>query len=145
MRYKLYISFIVPFFIIFCLSIPSYSQQDEKKLSAQESKKLTLVRAVMCEGIQDFKPWNQAVVFSITIGKVSCFTSFDPVPETTYIYHNWYYRESLSKRMKLFLQPPVWSTFSSIQFREADKGLWRVEITDPEGNIFHVLRFSITD
>ncbi|MBW1746394.1 MAG: DUF2914 domain-containing protein, partial [Deltaproteobacteria bacterium] len=35
--------------------------------------------------------------------------------------------------------------FSSIQFREADKGLWRVEITDPEGNIFHVLRFSITD
>ncbi|MCD4787302.1 MAG: DUF2914 domain-containing protein, partial [Desulfobacterales bacterium] len=111
----------------------------------QESKKLTLVRAVMCEGIQDFKPWNQAVVFSITIGKVSCFTSFDPVPETTYIYHNWYYRESLSKRMKLFLQPPIWSTFSSIQFREADKGLWRVEITDPEGNIFHVLRFSITD
>ncbi len=145
MRYKLYISFIVPFFIIFCLSIPSYSQQDEKKISAQESKKLTLVRAVMCEEIQDFKPWNQAVVFSITIGKVSCFTSFDPVPETTYIYHNWYYRESLSKRMKLFLQPPVWSTFSSIQFREADKGLWRVEITDPEGNIFHVLRFSITD
>lgn len=145
MRYKLYISFIVPFFIIFCLSIPSYSQQDEKKISAQESKKLTLVRAVMCEEIQDFKPWNQAVLFSITIGKVSCFTSFDPVPETTYIYHNWYYRESLSKRMKLFLQPPVWSTFSSIQFREADKGLWRVEITDPEGNIFHVLRFSITD
>lgn len=145
MRYKLYISFIVPFFIIFCLSIPSYSQQNEKKSSAQESKKLTLVRAVMCEEIQDFKPWNQAVVFSITIGKVSCFTSFDPVPETTYIYHNWYYRENLSKRMKLFLQPPIWSTFSSIQFREADKGLWRVEITDPEGNIFHVLRFSITD
>lgn len=57
----------------------------KKKSSAQESKKLTLVRAVMCEGIQDFKPWNQAVVFSISIGKVSCFTSFDPVPETTYI------------------------------------------------------------
>jgi hypothetical protein len=145
MRYKTSILFLLPFFIIFCLSIPSYSQQDEKKSSAQESKKLTLVRAVMCEGIQDFKPWNQAVVFSITIGKVSCFTSFDPVPETTYIYHNWYYEESLSKRMKLFLQPPIWSTFSCIQFREADKGLWRVEITDPEGNIFHVLRFSITD
>jgi DUF2914 family protein len=145
MKYKIPILFLLPFFIIFCLSIPSYSQQDEKKSSAQESKKLTLVRAVMCEGIQDFKPWNQAVVFSITIGKVSCFTSFDPVPETTYIYHNWYSGESLSKRMKLFLQPPVWSTFSSIQFREADKGLWRVEITDPEGNIFHVLRFSITD
>lgn len=145
MKYKISILFLLPFFIIFYLSIPSYSQQDEKNSSAQESKKLTLVQAVMCEGIQDYKPWNQAVVFSISIGKVSCFTSFDPVPEKTYIYHNWYYRDSLSKRMKLFLQPPIWSTFSSIQFREADKGLWRVEITDPEGNIFQIVRFSITD
>jgi hypothetical protein len=145
MKYKIFILFLLPFFIISCLSTPSYSQQNENNSSAPDSARLTLVRAVMCEGIQDFKPWNQAVVFSISIGKVSCFTSFDPVPETTYIYHNWYYRESLSKRMKLFLQPPSWSTFSSIQFREADKGLWRVEITDPEGNIFHIVRFSITD
>jgi len=145
MKYKIPILFLLPFFIICCLSIPSYSQQDEKNSSAQESKKLTLVRAVMCEGIQEFKPWNQAVVFSITIGKASCFTSFDPVPTTTHIYHNWYHRDNLSKRMKLFLQPPSWATFSSIQFREADKGLWRVEITDPEGNIFYVLKFSITD
>ncbi len=145
MRYKISILFLLPFFIIFCLSIPSYSQQDEKNYSAQESKKLTLVQSVMCEGIQEFKPWNQAIVFSITIGKVSCFTSFDPVPEKTHIYHSWYHRDNLSKRMKLFLQPPRWASFSSIQFREADKGLWRVEITDPEGNIFYVLRFSITD
>ena len=145
MKYKFSILFLLSFFIIFCLSIPSYSQQDKKNSSAQESKKLTLVQAVMCEGIQEFKPWNQAVVFSITIGKVSCFTSFDPVPEKTHIYHSWYHRDNLSKRMKLFLQPSRWATFSSIQFREADKGLWRVEITDSEGNIFDVLRFSITD
>jgi hypothetical protein len=145
MKYKTSISFLLPFFIIFCFSSPSYSQQNEKKSFAKASEKLTLVQAVMCEGIQDYKPWNQAIVFSISIGKVSCFTSFDPVPEKTYIYHNWYYRDSLSKRMKLFLQPPRWATFSSIQFREADKGLWRVEITDPEGNIFKIVRFSITD
>ena len=145
MKYKISILFLLPFFIIFCLSMHSYSQQDEKKTSELESKKLTLVQAVMCEGIQDYKPWNQAVVFSISIGKVSCFTYFDPVPEKTYIFHNWYYKDNLSKRMKLFLQPPSWSTFSSIQFREADKGLWRVEVTDPDGNILHVLRFSITE
>jgi len=145
MRYKILISFIAPFFIIFCLSLPAYSQQNENNSSTPDSAKLTLAHAVMCEVIQEFKPWNQAVVFSITIGKVSCFTSFDPVPEKTYIYHNWYCRDSLSKQMKLFLQPPSWATFSSIQFREADKGFWRVEVTDSEGNIFHVLRFSITE
>ena len=31
------------------------------------------------------------------------------------------------------------------QLREADRGTWRVEITDKEGNIFKILRFSITD
>jgi hypothetical protein len=122
--------------------VPSYSEQDGKKTSV---KKPALDQAVICEDVQEFKPCNQAIVFSIGTGKASCFTSFDPVPEKTYIYHNWYHRDNLSKRMKLFLQPPRWSTFSSIQFREADKGAWRVEITDPEGNVFHVLRFSITD
>ena len=145
MRYKIYILFLLPLFLMFFLTQSVHPQQNENNSPAPESKKLTLVQAVMCEGIQDFKPWNQAVVFSITIGKVACFTSFDPVPEKSYIYHNWYHRDNLSKRMKLFLQPLRWSTFSSIQFREADKGLWRVEITDPEGNVFYILRFSITD
>ncbi len=99
----------------------------------------------MCEGIKELTPENQAIVFSITIGRVSCFTSFDPVPEETFIYHNWFCRDRLSTRIKLSLQPPRWSTFSSIQLREADQGPWRVEVTDQDGRILHLLRFSITD
>ena len=34
MRYKTSILFLLLFFIIFCLSMPSYSQQDAKKSSA---------------------------------------------------------------------------------------------------------------
>ena len=48
------------------------------------SAKLTLVRAVMCETIQEYAPAHPAVVFSIDLGRVSCFTEFDPVPEKTY-------------------------------------------------------------
>ena len=112
---------------------------------APADKKLTLVEATMCEGIKEYIPQNQAIAFSMTIGKVSCFTSFDPVPEKTFIYHNWFHRDEFSTRIKLSLQPPCWSTFSSIQLREADKGPWRVEVSDQEGNVFHILRFSVTD
>jgi hypothetical protein len=109
------------------------------------SQQLSLVQAVMCEEIKDHAPHNQAIVFSVTNGSTSCFTYFDPVPEKTYIFHNWFYRDKLITRIKLLLQPPRWSTFSRIQLREADKGPWRVEITDRKDVLFSIVRFSVTD
>jgi hypothetical protein len=113
--------------------------------SLAAEKRLNLVDAGMCEGVRDLSPVNKAAVFSIETGKVSCFSSFDPVPRQTFIYHHWYHRGELSTKKKLFLKPPSWSTYSSIQLREADKGPWRVEITDEKGTLFATLRFSVTD
>jgi hypothetical protein len=107
--------------------------------------KLTLDHAVMCEEIKDFAPYNPAVVFSIKIGKVCCFTSFDSVPEKTFIYHKWFHKDNPSTDKRLTLQPPSWATYSTIQLRETDKGPWRVEISDQNGNLLYILRFSITD
>lgn len=120
-------------------------------VAAQEQKPedgppvLTLVSSAMCEGVQGLTPQNPAVVFSIDLGKVSCFTRFDPVPEKTFIYHSWFREDKLITIVRLALQPPRWSTVSSVQLRQADKGPWRVEVHDREGKIFSVLRFSITD
>lgn len=142
---KLSIFLVVLLCIVPFLSSRAFSQKDDVSSSTLVSKKPTLVEATMCEGIEEHSPRNQAIVFSTTIGKVFCFTLFDPVPQKTVIYHKWFYRDKLSSKIELSLQPPRWSTFSRIQLRQADKGPWRVEITDQEGNIFHVLRFSITD
>ena len=40
---------------------------------------IALVRAVMCESITGYEPRNTAVVFSIDVGRISCFTSFDRI------------------------------------------------------------------
>jgi hypothetical protein len=145
MRYKLHIYLFLLLCIAFFLPSQALPQENTASSSTLAPKKLTLVEAAMCEGIKEYTPQNQAIVFSVTIGKVSCFTSFNPVPEKMFIYQNWFHRDELSTKIKLFLQPPRWRTFSSIQLREADKGPWRVEITDQQGNILHILRFSITD
>jgi hypothetical protein len=105
----------------------------------------TLVRAVMCDGIDNFAPVNPAVVFPISIGRIFCFTTFDPVAAKTFIHHDWYCRDKLCKRVKLDLQPPRWSTYSSIQLREEDKGPWHVNITASDGEVLQTLRFSISD
>lgn len=120
-------------------------QTSENSSPLPSHEKLKLIQAVMCEGIEGHSPVNPAIVFSIENGKVTCFTSFDAVSEEMPIYQKWYRKEKLTTTQKLFLKPPRWSTFSSIQLREADKGPWRVEIIDREGNVLRILRFSIVD
>lgn len=108
-------------------------------------KELRLVQAVMCEDIRDNKPWNQSVAFPLSAGEIFCFAYFDPVPDSTYIYQNWFFKDRLSARVKLSLKPPRWATYSRIYLRAGDRGPWRVEITDQEGNVLDVLRFSVVD
>lgn len=106
---------------------------------------LRLVRAVMCEGIKDYEPVNPAIVFSIDRGRVSCFTAFDRIPKQTYIFHKWYRRDSQVTVKRLTINPPSWSSFTSVQLRDADIGPWRVEIIDDTDTLLHTLRFSITE
>ena len=112
---------------------------------SQSGNLIALVQAVLCEDIQYHLPQNPTTVFSIERRTAVCFTAFDPVPQKVVIYHHWFHRDIPSARIKLTLKPPRWSTYSSIQLRAEDIGPWRVEITDVQGNIFHVLRFSVTE
>ena len=145
MKRTFFTSIILLVCIAFFLSVRGFAQNNKDVVTGRIAKKLTLEQAAMCEEIKEYTPYNSAVVFSIKIGKVSCFTSFDPVPEKTFIYHKWYHRDKPSTNKKLTLNPPRWSTYSSILLRETDKGPWRVEISDQNGNLFRILRFSITD
>ena len=107
--------------------------------------KMVLESAVICGGIENFKPVAPAVVFSISQGEVFCFSNFDPVYDKAFIYHKWFKRDKLIFTMRLTLSPPKWSSFSRIQIRDADKGPWRVEIQDQDGTVIQTLRFSMTD
>lgn len=118
---------------------------EEPTLKEPTLQEPTLQRAVMCETIQKFAPVNVAVVFSIDLGRVYCFTDFDPVPVQSVTYHKWYRRGSLVSVKQLTLNPPRWSSFSSIQLRELDKGPWQVEVIDENGRLLRTLLFSITD
>ncbi len=112
---------------------------------SQSGKPIELVNAVLCEDIKDSVPQNATSVFSIERRTAICFTAFDPVPQKAVIYHHWYHRDVPSARIKLTLKPPRWASYSSIQLRAEDIGPWRVEITDDQGNVLYVLRFSVTE
>jgi hypothetical protein len=131
--------------LIFCLPRPAISQDKDKLSISAEGGNLRIKQAVMCEEVKDLVPYNAGIVFPSNLGRILCFTEFDSVLEKTVIYHKYYFMDKLSAKKKLTLNPPRWATFSYIEPRETDKGPWRVEIVDTEGNILGIVRFSITD
>lgn len=116
-----------------------------KNISNANAQQLELSEALMCEEIFNNAPRNPTVVFSVSRERAICYSAFDPVLQKTTIFHNWFHRDVPSARIQLTLNPPRWSTYSSIQLRKTDIGPWRVEITDEKGNVLNVLRFSVTD
>ena len=145
MPYKSSLLLIIALHACLILSPCTFAASDAHSQGPPAPKGLILAEAGMCEDIVEQEPRNMGIAFSVGVGRLHCFTSFDPVPEKVPIYHNWYYGEKLSTKIKLWLKPPRWATFSTIQLREADKGPWRVEIADQKGKIIRVLRFSIID
>ena len=142
MRYRIVFTWgaivALQFFLFFPLSFL-------KNVNVANAEQLKLFEAVMCEEIYSDTPRNPTSVFSAGKEKAVSFSVFDPVPQKTVIYHNWYHRDVPSARIRLKLKPPRWSTYSSIQLRKTDIGPWRVEITDDKGKVYGVLRFSVTD
>lgn len=134
---------------LLCASIllggKALSQEAPSARPGPSLEKPTLVQSSTCASLKEGSPCNPGVVFAVNQEKVLCFSSFDPVPRKTFILHSWFHRDVLITRQKLTLNPPRWSTYSSIQLREADKGPWRVEIADQDERILEILRFSITD
>jgi Protein of unknown function (DUF2914) len=142
MKYRITIIFGAIITMAFLLLFPVLSP---KNSNAANAAQLRLFQALMCEEVKSGSPSNPTMVFSANKEKAVCFSIFDPVPQKTVIYHNWYHRDVPSARIQLPLEPPRWSTHSSIQLRKTDIGPWRVEITDEKGRVLEVLRFSVTD
>jgi hypothetical protein len=140
--------------IVICLLLVYFSSislghaQDSGNLPSPAvavANKPKLTHAAMCKGAKESSQQGLSVVFPIEAGKISCLTSFNAVPDQVYVYHKWFHRDKLTTTKKLLLKPPQWSTMSTLLLREADKGPWRVEITDDNDNVLRVLRFSIVD
>lgn len=143
--------FIIKLLIVAVLSFGPYFTSHvnaEAKTNTQEpatAKELVLGKAIVCEAVKKSIPQNGAIAFSISLGRVYCFTEFPTVPEKMNIYHNWYHRDKKRAGVKLLLKPERWSTFSYVTVKKQDQGPWRVEVTDQEGNVLRTLRFSIID
>ncbi len=109
-------------FFCFTWHVSAAAAQEQAPAKVEAAQKLSLKQAFMCERVENLTPVGPGLVFSVSAGQVCCYTSFDPVPQHTVIYHRWFRRDELSTHTRLRLYPTKWSTYSVIQLRETDKG-----------------------
>lgn len=121
------------------------AQVDKVPSEPTEEVALILGEATACEIVKKGVPFNSAIAFSRSLGRIYCFTDFVVVGGKTVIYHNWYRKDSKRASVKLALRPPRWATFSSVTLRDGDKGPWQVEVTTDKGEVLKILRFSVID
>ena len=134
--------------LMICSSLAADSNDIPSSTSKEKVARdmdVSLVDAVMCESVQNLKPVNEALTFSVALGHVYCLSVFRPSSKPTIIYHRWYRRNELSTQVRLKIYPPHWTAYSVIQLRVEDKGPWHIEVADQNGVVFRTLRFSITD
>ncbi len=143
MKRCVFCSVLFIFLLSLSPAIGSTNATNATILSDTSNYPFILSQGVICEKIDGGKPKFVSVVFPVDIKNLYCYTSFNSIKQETVIYHVWYFRDKLVAKIKLKLRPPVWATFSRIYLRDTDKGPWRVEILDEEGNIITILRFSV--
>ncbi|MFZ0134566.1 MAG: DUF2914 domain-containing protein [Desulfobacterales bacterium] len=128
------------------LPLPAAARSpDSDPPPAAQRPQLVIGDCTACEEVRNGVPEQAAAAFSADLKRVYCYTDFTSVREKTVTYHNWYLRDKLKASIKLTLQPPRWSTYSSLPVHDSEKGPWRVEVTDEEGNLLKALYFSVID
>ena len=118
--------------ITLCLMVPA------------QAGALSVESASVCTGVADREPVDAGTSFSVSLGKLYCFSKIADIQAATEIVHVWYYGETERARVSLGVNPPAWRTYSSKVIQAYEVGSWRVEILDSSGNLLETLKFETT-
>jgi hypothetical protein len=99
----------------------------------------------VCDSMASGKPQWRSIVFPAAQGTLYCYSDFARVSASEQITHVWFFRDREVAQFRLTIQPPRWSSYSSLKIPPESRGPWRVEVLDQNGQVYGVARFSIVD
>ncbi len=120
--------------IALCLFIPF----------ASHAQQVSVEGATICTGVADREAVDPGTSFSVSVGRLYCYSKIAGIQESTDIVHVWYFGEVERARVSLGVNPPAWRTYSSKIIQAHEIGSWRVEIFDAAGNLLETLKFETT-
>ena len=99
----------------------------------------------VCAAVESGRPLGRSVVFPSAQGTLYCYSDFVQVAAPEQITHRWFFRDREVAHFKLVIQPPRWSSYSSLNIPARDTGPWRVDVVGEDGVVYGTARFSIVE
>ena len=112
--------------------------------NAQQTEKLDVVAAAICERVEDREAVNVGSQFTNSTPRLYCFTKVVGAATPTEVVHVWSYGDVERARVPLAVNGDSWRTYSSKAIQAHEIGSWRVDVLDMSGNLLETLNFEIT-
>lgn len=96
-----------------------------------------------CKSVEEMKPIGNGTRFNEDVGMIYCFTKLKSNLETGSVFHIWYYKDKEMAKIQLPVKAKTWSTWSSKEISEGQRGEWRVDVVDPSGKLLANRKFRI--
>ena len=126
--------FLIMLSLTLCISINAV---------AQEASSIQLESAVVCENIVDREPEGAGTSFSVTVGKLFCFSKITGAENPIEIAHVWYFGDTERARVVLPVKANTWRTYSSKVLQDHEIGAWHVDLLGPEGDVLETIEFEV--
>jgi hypothetical protein len=125
---------------------PAQAQQEqaaEPAQAQQETAVLEVESAAICEDIVDREPVGAGDSFSVSMGKLFCFTKIVGAETDVDITHAWYFGDTERARITLTVKSSNWRTYSSKILQAHEVGAWHVDVLDESGNVLDTVDFEV--
>jgi hypothetical protein len=119
-------------------------EMQEPAMQAQEAPELKVSVATVCRDVVDREPVDSGNSFTVSVGKLYCFTKIEGAESPTQVTHVWSFDGTERARVDLAVNAASWRTFSSKIIQAHELGAWRVDVVDAEGNVLKTLDFEVT-
>ncbi|MGD8942463.1 MAG: DUF2914 domain-containing protein [Desulfobacterales bacterium] len=136
MKTKVSFSSVVIWLMCLFLLIPA--------AGAQQTDKLDVVAAAICEGVEDREAVNVGTRFTNSTPRLYCFTKIVGAETPTEVVHVWSYGDVERARVSLAVNASSWRTYSSKAIQAHEVGAWRVDVLDTSGNLLETINFEIS-
>ena len=128
--------------IISLFLFPGYSFCDETVKDATANQ-LGLEVLAICRDVVDRTPLGSGSVFTVSVGKLFCFTKVVGAQTDTKIIHNWFRNGKLKTSITLPVKSASWRTWSAKEIHPKDAGDWMVEVLSETGAPIESILFFI--
>ncbi len=125
---------------------PAQAQQEqaaEPAQAQQETAVLEVESAAICEDVVDREPVGAGDSFSVSMGKLFCFTKIVGAETDVDITHAWYFGDTERARITLTVKSSSWRTHSSKILQAHEIGAWHVDVLDESGNVLDTVDFEV--